>query len=179
MANGQTSPVAGKGKVYVSGLKREFNNALYVPNLETNILSISMLTKEGYTVTFENNMCIIKRENDVCAKVRKENNLYVLSDKKKVNVVRNVSGHDKYAHLLHKRRGDASFKEIQKRESFAKGAEVKTCKNYLDCHVCKLAKSKISPIPKERTTKTKRAFELVHADVIGPLPPSTGGSRMF
>ena len=62
-------------------------------------------------------------------------------------------------------------------QSLAKGVKMKPCKNYLDCHVCKLAKSKEYPKAKERTSQTQRPFQLVHTNITGPFAPSMRGVK--
>ena len=146
LENGEKSAVTGEGTAYVPGLRKELKNVLLVPKIDCNILSVSSLDKEGYTVLFSNSTCTIKKGNKICASAKLENNLYVLKGKTQTRVshaiVRNTPQHDQCVHLLHRRLGHVNFRTLQKMESLAKGVKMKPCKTYLDCHVCKLAKPK-------------------------------------
>ena len=71
LANGKKSAVAGEGSIFIPGLGKELKNVLLVPQIDRNILSVPALDK-GYSVTFENRNCTIKRGNTVCAKAKLE-----------------------------------------------------------------------------------------------------------
>ena len=78
---------------------------------------------------------------------------------------------------MHRRLGHANFNVVEMMQGMAKGLKLKPCKNFLDCNVCKVAKSKVPKICKESNRQILSPFQLVHADVIGPLVPSMGGAK--
>ena len=84
-----------------------------VPNIDCNILSVSALDRQGFSVIFEKGECIIKKKYSVIAKVKQEDNLYILKGKTQRDahvVSRNVSQHSNCVHLLHRRFGHVNFK---------------------------------------------------------------------
>ena len=174
LANGERAKVSGEGRVYIPNLGEELSNVLLVPKIECNILSMSALDRHGFTVIFDKGVCIIKKKNRVIAKVKQEDSLYVLKGKAQRDthmVNRNVPLHSNCVHLLHRRLEYVNFKTVQRMENIARGVQLKDCQNYLDCQVCKQAKTHVAPKGKMSLRRTKRPFELVHADLIGPFPP--------
>ncbi|XP_060538760.1 uncharacterized protein LOC132709358 [Pantherophis guttatus] len=87
---------------------------------------------------------------------------------KNVNVENSLTGkplHSRCIHKWHRRLGHASFRVLRKMPEFAKGLDLKGCKVFLDCAVCKKAKSKAAAIPKHTTRLSTRIFDLVHIDI--------------
>ncbi|XP_060546163.1 uncharacterized protein LOC117661243 [Pantherophis guttatus] len=97
---------------------------------------------------------------------------------KTVNVENSLTGkplHSRCIHKWHRRLGHASFRVLRKMPEFAKGLDLKGCKVFLDCAVCK--KAKAAAIPKCATRLSTRIFDLVHTDIVGPFPPTLGGRK--
>jgi len=62
VGEGRTQGVAGKGIIAVkakNGLTKYIHDVLYVPGLTQNLLSVHPLMKNGYTVTFDDDKCLI------------------------------------------------------------------------------------------------------------------------
>lgn len=59
VANGLSAPMLGEGDVMLEGFVEPLQNVLYVPQLRHNLLSVSALTAQGYTLRFEGNDCVI------------------------------------------------------------------------------------------------------------------------
>ena len=84
LANNETAEISGFGTV---SIKAEVNSTLQnipvydtllVPQLKTNLLSVSKLCDKGYTVTFK----------ETCALIKNFNNVYLIAnhkDDKKIN----------------------------------------------------------------------------------------------
>ena len=59
--------VKGKGVAAIktiSGIKL-LENVLYVPEIEHNLLSVGQLVDAGFSVHFEDGLCVVKNSNDV------------------------------------------------------------------------------------------------------------------
>uniref|UniRef100_A0ABM5FXE3 CCHC-type domain-containing protein n=1 Tax=Pogona vitticeps TaxID=103695 RepID=A0ABM5FXE3_9SAUR len=52
MANSQETAVEGQGTVYIPSLNTEISGVFYAPELSFNIISVSALAEQGFTVTF-------------------------------------------------------------------------------------------------------------------------------
>jgi len=109
VANGQymMSEEVGNGYLHCQTLddvKRILvKNVLYVPALETNLMSVKRLTKQGNVVTFEGNNCIISKDNRPYAKGKITNDLYQLVCEKTNSVKHEF--HQKCVHMWHRRLG--------------------------------------------------------------------------
>ena len=54
----------------------------YVPNLSRNLISVSYLTKRGYSVNFDNSQCrIFTKSGELCGVAQDVDNLYTLNAK--------------------------------------------------------------------------------------------------
>src|SRR5215813_7771683 len=54
------------------------NNVLYIPSFRRNLISVSKLLDDGYSISFNNNLVIISRNRLTIYTGNSENNLYVL-----------------------------------------------------------------------------------------------------
>lgn len=62
---------------------------LYVPELESNLISVNKITSKGCTVIFENNKCLVKKDEYIVLEGISNNSLYrvdVFHDSETVNV---------------------------------------------------------------------------------------------
>ena len=56
--------------------------AYYMPNLSRNLISISYLTKQGYSVNFNDSGChIFSKDGELCGLAKDVDNLYILNAK--------------------------------------------------------------------------------------------------
>ena len=61
---------------------------LYVPSLESNLLSAKQLTKTGNVAMFKEDSCITEKENDIFTVVTACNSLYELLHDKRADIVK-------------------------------------------------------------------------------------------
>src|SRR5579862_2448362 len=96
-SDGSTRNVVGKGTIFVPGLP-SLSDALYVDGLKANLISISHLSDEGYSVLFSKHDCsILKPDGQVLLKVmRSSDNCYCLE----ASIVSNHVSMDKQVELL-------------------------------------------------------------------------------
>ena len=170
----------GKGKPRTCFAK----DVLYVPDLGFQLLSVPTLARNGFTVSFLQNFCLIKKKSELIAKGTMINNLYrldVCSDDKafvRPNVRQAAMIAD--LSLWHKRLAHVDSLLIRKmcEKKTAIGLEIK--KTDFLCNGCIYGKGHRSPIPKKRSTNTNSVLQLIHSDVNGPFEvPSMGVSRYF
>ncbi|GBP86486.1 Retrovirus-related Pol polyprotein from transposon TNT 1-94 [Eumeta japonica] len=90
-----------------------FQDVLYVPELATNLLSISQIIKNGGQVKFNSKGCIIVNKNNVIvATVRLINNMYQLDVKCEHAYISDVYEQDVY--IWHQRMGHLNFQDLTK-----------------------------------------------------------------
>ena len=85
--------VCGKGTVELKfsdkcgGYTIRFSNALYVPDLELNLISVRKLTKKGVKVTFEENYAVAMDGKEELFRAYASDELYVLEAEPKIHPV--------------------------------------------------------------------------------------------
>lgn len=176
--------VRGKGKITVRVKDEHYNinNALYVPELSTNLMSVAKITDYGYTVIFQKNQALIKNSSGkTVIKANRENDLYYMKfdEVEKVNAVEEndtniMKWHKKLGHLNESDLNAASKKKL------IKGLEIKEKEKLGDCETCLKGKMTRLPFNTSDGIKTKEPLEILHTDVCGPMQAETfAGSRYF
>jgi hypothetical protein len=87
LASKEKTRIEGQGAAEVvlddgsTGLRATMNNTLFVPDLRTNLMSVSKLTDHGLTVTFKKDAAYVMSSNDdVLAIAKRKNNLYIVRE---------------------------------------------------------------------------------------------------
>ena len=139
------------------------NDCLYVPDLSTNLLAVSCIVMNGYSVLFTPKGCILKlADGRVVATGTLINGLIKLEQK----------DHDKSlaCGLNYK-----SLKQLS--NGMATGVGFKDT-HHGGCRVCPKGKQARLPFPKEGSRATE-VLEVVHSDICGPMEASLAGSKWF
>ncbi|XP_050672420.1 uncharacterized protein LOC126970513 isoform X1 [Leptidea sinapis] len=172
----------GPAKLYTYKIPNlKLTEALYVPSLTTNLMSVGKITDEGGTVLFKQNNAIVMRNNKILLKAeRHSDGLYYVKEniEEKANYCeasKIQQWHRKLAHLNEGQMRIALDKKIMEGLEFNKSDTVK------DCEVC--AKGKATKLPfnaSKNEQRTNERLEIVHTDVCGSMrQPSKGGSKYF
>ena len=157
-----------------------FEEVLYLPELEKNLLSVHAMANHGATVTFKENRCEISRNSKILAMGEIEGKLYILKTvREHVNVAKEQPDTDRY--LWHCRFGHLGMDNVNKRIEGNMASRMdgvsNTSKNNF-CEACAKGKQHHRAYPKTANYHASEPFKLVHSDICGPMPvPSLGGSR--
>lgn len=185
MANEDTINVKGRGIVKLkleSGHIIKLLDVLYVPDLRSNLISVSKITNASYNVNFrENNALISNSKNEIIAKFEKKNGLYYIFSKENfyVNLVSQRENielwHYRYCHINYK----TLFQMIENNK--IRGVNLKiNSKDFPVCHVCIQGKQTRLPFNKKSKGRSKSVLELIHSDICGPIrAPSSSGCQYF
>lgn len=197
-ADGERHAVGGSGDVNVKSDCGEIKmtNVMYVPSLKRNLISVGSLTDKGHVIVFTNRKCLVldndRNKQIVAQGVRhKGNGLYQLGvSSRKPNFIEansveiptdeaNSSAHVKEIKLWHKRYGHLHYKGLT---HLAKKGRVKGLPNLESikevCPECLAGRQHRAPFPRKSESRAKVPLELVHSDLVGPLPiKSLNGSR--
>ncbi|KAK0603136.1 hypothetical protein LWI29_001754 [Acer saccharum] len=108
--DGSKRNVVGKGTISVPGLP-SLSNALFVDGLKANLISISHLSDEGYSVLFSKDYCsILKPDGQTLLKgMRSSDNCYCLE----ASIVSNHVSMDEQIELWHERLGHMNFRDLR------------------------------------------------------------------
>ncbi|KAK0594562.1 hypothetical protein LWI29_024832 [Acer saccharum] len=175
--DGSKKKVVGKGSISVPGLP-SLSDALFVDGLKANLISISHLSDEGYSVLFSKNDCsILKPDGQTLLKgMRSSDNCYCLE----ARIVSNNVSMDEQVELWHERLGHMNFRDLRTLGKFecVRGLPKLGKKANGICGPCQQGKQTKSMHKKGKYLSTKEPLELLHMDLMGPMQTeSLGGKR--
>ena len=148
--------------------------ALHVPEMSRNLLSVLSITDKGYRMSFHENWCSIdSKDGKVIAEAQKKGNLFQLQGeavKTKFEECANVATaasreiwHSRLGHV-----GDATLEKLAAGH-FVKGVTIKGDRKRSFCEGCARGKaSHVKPQALNEICATRRCG-IVHSDVLGPV----------
>ncbi|KAL0117643.1 hypothetical protein PUN28_008795 [Cardiocondyla obscurior] len=159
----------------------KLKNALYVPELRNNLLSVSSITDNGYTVKFEKDRATVNRKNgSVVFTASKRDQLYVVNERKEQAAF--VNEKDKIDLIKwHQRYGHLNIRDLKaiKVKDMVLGMNLASKTNEIDCEVCAKCKIHVKPF-KPSSSRETSILGLVHSDICGPISTeSIGGAKYF
>ncbi|KAL1460511.1 hypothetical protein WDU94_012488 [Cyamophila willieti] len=170
--NGKCLMATKKGRIRIKHLKTEVSlEALLVPNLSANLISVNQLTRKGLVVTFVENKAIIK-SNSVNLTVNKIGKMYKIEfDLLLQNFGQALKTNNVDLTLWHRRMGHLNRRSLQ-RMKLPVSDEV--------CSECQKGKATRLPFISCKLPRSNRIGELIHTDLCGPIdPPTRNGERYF
>ncbi|CAG4980328.1 unnamed protein product [Colias eurytheme] len=156
----------------------QVRNVLFVPELKTNLLSVSKIIQSGCNVIFNESGCkIYNASNKLVAHARLMNATYLLNTFQEMQVMMAKADDDTY--LWHQRMGHLNFTSLNKVPLCTEGVNLSTGMENSICVTCLEGKQTRKPFPAEGSRATS-LLELIHSDVCGPMQQtSIGGARYF
>ena len=181
----------GIGKGYIncklkSGItnKLEIKDCLYVPSIESNLLSVQKIISKGYKVNFTEKDCHITQGTKVVAFATKdEDGLYRISAKEN-NVVNLATQckNENCATLWHRRLGhrDNAAINMMYNNGLVRGLKLDDChKNNSFCKSCIKGKMSQTKFPKKSLHQSKHILDLIHSDICGPMEKATPSGKRY
>ena len=151
----------------------------YVPELESNLISVGKLVNKGAKVTFDKiRGCVVECDGILATVSEEKYGLYQLksSMKRSMKVVHHTKD---CIHSWHRKLGHRAIQRIA-REGLAKGISIKKCEIVQTCECCVEGKIARKPFPPNTERQSTRVLDLAHTDICGPINTATsGGSRYF
>lgn len=178
-ANSSTMDIEATGTVtlFPSGANPiEVKDVLYVPNLSTNLLSVSQIVEKGFRMTFGQSGCTVyDRKGRIRGIGERVGNLFRLKQRG-TEAEQSLACKSVPLETWHKRMGHLGYDNLMKLPKITKGVDFSNTEHD-DCKICPMGKAARVPFPKGGSRATE-ILELVHSDICGPMPtPSIGGSR--
>ena len=165
-----------------SGFELYLYNCYYVPSLSKNIVSISVLDKDGFSFNIKDNSCIFSFNGMIYGKAISMNGIYILDqtiDAFHVNNNKKIKVGDKdQSYLWHCRMRHINEKCVKK---LIKNGTISPFdyESFETCESCLIGKmTRISF--KGIRMRASDVLGLIHTDVCGPMPITTrDGYRYF
>ncbi len=178
VGDGSSCPVAGEGSATVSQGDEQLHlkEALLVPALRHNLVSVSGLTDEDAVVTFTKYKCTVQLPTGKEIEGHRQGRLYYLEERSA------DPAHLNSPEVWHRRMGHLGYSSLAKLPGMSTGVEVdaEECKRLLSCKcdVCELAKFTRKPRPSRTSAWATEPGERLHTDTVGPFEvQSRSGER--
>ena len=175
----------GKGniKIEIGGIIQLVTNAFYVPELTTNLLSVSQLQEKGLVILIQDGVCRIyhPKRGLIAHTQMTMNKMFVLLAKTKMQssnclqiAAEDVTDlwHRRYGHLNNK-----SLRTLHSKQLVNGLPKLKVVEKA--CIVCNIGKQHREAIPKRSQWRALRKLQLIHADICGPITPSSNSNKRY
>lgn len=187
VANQTCVPVLCSGDVnivtVVNGVEYDItvSEVLCIPNLTTNLLSVSQLIRNGNSVAFkEDTCCIYNQQKELVGVAELEEGVYRLNTKNTEQLLAAMAKAS--SETWHRRLGHINSTSLNKMKDGAAEGIIYTDVaniNKKNCTICCEGKQARLPF-QPSSSKTTEILEVIHSDVCGPMESlSIGGSRYY
>lgn len=189
-ANGSKMTEIGKGSGQLYCVdsqnhtrRTEVTDVLYIPEIQTNLLSVSKLLKKGFSVHFEDDKAEVFKNGISVAIADEQDGLFRLRQSNSALLADNLRNehNDNCIHVWHRRLGHRDFAalfEIQSK-GLAEEFKVINCGKNENCECCWEAKLSRTPFPKKSQRFTTEPLQMMHSDICGPITPITVGQKRY
>ena len=180
LPDGATIPAVGKGD-YVFGdapNTHSISGVLHVPDLQQNLLSVTKLYDQGYSVSFTPTGCtVIDAAGCPALTGYRSNGHYLVPIASEAVLAVQLSP----AQLWHARLGHPGRHALYDLRYVTRGIKLSdhAC-DYGFCTICARGKQTKAPYPTQGATRATEALQLVHSDLCGPAStPTLSGNLYF
>ncbi|CAL1397608.1 unnamed protein product [Linum trigynum] len=184
LGNDSRLDVAGKGavKLVLEHVNLQIKDVYYVPDLNTNLLSVGQLQEKGLAFLIKGGSCRIFHEEKgmILQTSMQKNRMFVLKADL-INDTQCLQATDEHSlELWHRRFGHLSPKailQLQQKE-FVRDLPKLTGEVGV-CSTCQVGKQHRAPFPKKSTWRATQKLQLLHADLCGPITPTSNGGKRY
>jgi len=185
LGNGVKMMVMGKGsvKLVTAGLTQVVRDVFFIPELKNNLLSIGQLQEKGLAIVMKDKACKIYHPTRglIMQTLMAANRMFILLATmitQPLNCL--IASMDDLSDLWHRRYGHVNNKSLKTLESkqLVKGLPKFKATNTA-CTVCHRGKQHRAVIPKKSQWRASRRLQLVHADLCGPITPTSNSLKRY
>ncbi|GKV47387.1 hypothetical protein SLEP1_g54294 [Rubroshorea leprosula] len=184
-ADESTVPVMGKGRILIklkNGDHNYISDVFYVPDMKSNLLSLSQLLERGYNMLLcDNQLSIFDVKGTLILKAPlSKNRMFRVDIASEVYTCLSAILKDD-SWLWHLRFGHLNFRSLKlhAQKNMVKGLPSINHPEQL-CEACTLGKHNRLPFVARKNWRARKPLELVHSNVYGPMSvTSTGNNRYF
>lgn len=179
LANNSSTEILGTGTANFAAdvlgeLKNiSLSNALYVPDLRTNLISVSKITNNNLEILFKKDTALVfDPDGKVKLIADRVGDLYYARECKARNSAFTTTESRSNVELWHCRLGHLNIKDLLEcvRKGIVRGVQLGPVDtNFkLECEICAKGKMTRKPFPK-KSEKDTEVLEIIHTDVCGPM----------
>nr|GEX17878.1 ribonuclease H-like domain, reverse transcriptase, RNA-dependent DNA polymerase [Tanacetum cinerariifolium] len=175
--------IKGKGSIIIEcddEKQRVISHVYYIPDLKSNLLSLSQFTEIGCKVVMEDDeLRLYDTDNKIFMKVTRQRNRLYKANLRIGTPVCLLANLKEDTWLWHSRLGHLNFESLKSMAQKDLVHGVPTIKHTTQiCDVCLVGKHSRAPFPKKAKARSTSPLDLVYEDVCGPItPPSPSGKR--
>jgi len=180
MGNGSNAAVRGVGTVdlkFTSGKIVRLRNVQHVPSINKNLVSGSLLCKDGFKLVFESNKCVLSKFGSFVGKGYECDGLFRLSLSDSCNKVVNHVCNDDASNIWHSRLCHVNFGCMLRLASLSLIPKLTLVKNS-KCQVCVQSKQPRKP-HKAAEARNLAPLELIHSDLCEMNGVLTKGGKKY
>ncbi|CAL8156633.1 unnamed protein product [Prunus armeniaca] len=183
LGNNSRMPVMGRGniKLEIGGIIQVVTNVFYIPELTNNLLSVGQLQEKGLAILIQDGACRIyhPRRGLIAHTQMTANRMFVLLANANIQsssclqvAAEDITDlwHRRYGHLNNKGLRTLHYKQLVK--GLPKLKAVKRV-----CTICNIGKQHREAIPKKSQWRASQKLQLIHADICGPITPSSNSNK--
>jgi transposase InsO family protein len=177
VANGETIKAEGRGDVdiFVKNGKNYVNvtlsEVLYVPDIDSNLISVKRLTERGFIILFEGTNAILCDEGKEWKIAQWNGKLYKLLTGQ--SCLKTSEKEEKCLHEWHRILAHRNYDCIKGMKLL-----IKECACTNDCEACIKGKLSKKPFPK-KASPTKGNLDCISSDLCGPFQIETMGKKRY
>ena len=181
LGNDTTMTVAVKViPVFINGISHIITDVYYVP--ETNLLILGQLQEKGLAMLIQNDTCKIFHLD--CGLLlhtsMKGNRMFYLTSSMNYQCLLVSDGAEQKAQLWHKRFAHLNFQglcTLANKHLVIGLPPLKSPKEI--CTSCIIGKQHRDTIPRQSSWRALKKLQLIHADVCGPISPSSHSNKRY
>ena len=180
MGNGSNAAIRGVGTVdlkFTSGKIMRLRNVQHVPSINKNLVSGSLLCKDGFKLVFESNKCVLSKFGSFVGKGYECDGLFRLSLSDSCNKVVNHVCNDDASNIWHSRLCHVNFGCMLRLASLSLIPKLTLVKNS-KCQVCVQSKQLCKP-HKAAEARNLAPLELIHSDLCEMNGVLTKGGKKY
>lgn len=192
LASNTSTEIQGKGVAALSTLVNgkckyvKLDNALHVPDLRTNLVSVGKITDKGFEVIFRDRKAeVTDKTGNVILTADRLNGLYYIrqedTESCRKTTISDKNIEKRSLKEWHYSLGHLSLKDLREaaKNGSIKGLVIDDLSEDFQCETCLLGKMTRLPFPKKSTRSTEIG-DITHSDVCGPMRVmSNGNTRYF
>ncbi|KAJ0525574.1 putative RNA-directed DNA polymerase [Helianthus annuus] len=182
--------ITGEGSV--SNGKITLHKVNYVEELKHNLMSVSQICDNKYTMLFTDKACFVLRpgfvvpEDWIVIRAPRVNNTYVMDMRPLVNSSAPVTcllskATEDQSYLWHRRMGHVHLRKMNHlvKNNLVLGVPLRSFNMHNKCESCEKGKIKRKPHKPKTVNSIQKPLELLHMDLFGPIHVASIGGMSY